>query len=164
MITLSTHSPAATQSTAPHTATAEKVKRPTINPAGTCEEWDYFKQRWEDYKQATRLTGKDVIFQLLECCEESLRKDLTRTHDKLSDQPEATVLDFIKRLAVRPENLLVARVQLQYMRQERDEPIRSFCARLKEAKLVFVTLLPRNSAHVPPLLNLTIVTLWLGMP
>ena len=127
----STHSPVATQSTAPHTATAEKVKRPTINPAGTCEEWDYFKQRWEDYKQATRLTGKDVIFQLLECCEESLRKDLTRTHDKLSDQPEATVLDFIKRLAVRPENLLVARVQLQYMRQERDEPIRSFCARLR---------------------------------
>ena len=112
------HLPAATQAPVTHTARAEKVKRPTINPAGTCEEWDYFLQRWEDYNQANRLTGKDIIYQLLECCEDNLRKDLTRTHDKLSDQTESTVLGYIKRLAVRPENILVARVQLQCMRQQ----------------------------------------------
>ena len=37
----------------------------------------------------------------------------------------------IRRLAVREENTTVARVQLHNMRQDRDEPIRSFCARLR---------------------------------
>ena len=34
-------------------------------------------------------------------------------------------------VAVRDENTMVARVQLYNMRQDRDEPIRSFCARLR---------------------------------
>ena len=37
----------------------------------------------------------------------------------------------IKRLAVREENTMVARVQLHNMRQDRDETIRSFDARLR---------------------------------
>ena len=72
-----------------------------------------------------------MLFQLLECCDESLRKDLTRTHGDLTNQDEDTVLGFIKTLAVRPENPLVARVQLQQLRQDREEPVRSFCARLR---------------------------------
>ena len=36
----------------------------------------------------------------------------------------------IKKLAVREQNTMVAHVQLYNMRQDRDEPIRSFCARL----------------------------------
>ncbi|GFO15432.1 hypothetical protein PoB_004193700 [Plakobranchus ocellatus] len=44
---------------------------------------------------------------------------------------EETVLKNIKTLAVRQENIMVARVQLQQMRQDRDEPIRAFAARLR---------------------------------
>ena len=62
-------------------ARAEKVKRPA---AGTSEEWAYFVQRWSDYKAATHLTGPDMVFQLLECCDEALRKDLTRTFGTLA--------------------------------------------------------------------------------
>ena len=124
-----THRPAATQTT--NKSTAEKVKRPTVNPAGSSEEWSYFVQRWEDYKQATKLTGDEIIFQLLECCEESLRKDLTRTHGRLNTETETSVLSFIKTLAVRPENVLVARVQLQSMVQDHSEPVRSYAARLR---------------------------------
>ena len=51
---------------------AETVKRPVIKASGTEEEWLYFLQRWSIYKQATKLAGSDVIFQLLETCEESL--------------------------------------------------------------------------------------------
>ena len=120
-----------THTQAPDKSTAEKVKRPTIDQAGTSEEWAYFEQRWEDYKQATRLQGNEVIYQLLECCEENLRKDLTRTHGRLNTETEQNVLKFIKTLAVRPENVLVARVQLQCLRQDREETIRSFCARLR---------------------------------
>lgn len=125
--------PTTTPTTMP-TATgvkAEKVKRPVIYPSGTSEEWTYFVQRWSEYKQATRLTGDDIIFQLLECCDETLRKDLTRSFTNLTLSNEHTLLGYIKSLAVRQENVMVARLQLQRMRQDRDEPARAFSARLK---------------------------------
>ncbi len=43
---------------------------------------------------------------------------------------EADVLKAIKKLAVRQENVMVARVQLHNMAQDQDEPIRAFYARL----------------------------------
>ena len=112
-------------------AKAEKVKRPTVSAAGSSEEWAYFTQRWADYKAATHLQGPDVVFQLLECCDDSLRKDLTRAFGSLSGASEDTVIRNIKTLAVRQENVMVARVRLQTMRQDRDEPVRAFAARLK---------------------------------
>ena len=125
--------PAPAPITAP-TATgvkAEKVKRPVISASGTTEEWTYFTQRWSEYKQATRLTGQDIIFQLLECCDEVLRKDLSRSFNNLTSYEEPTLLGHIKSLAVRQENVMVARLQLQQMRQDRDEPARTFSARIK---------------------------------
>ena len=118
---------------APQTVTvkAEKVRRPTVTPQGTTEDWLYFICRWEEYKAATKLTGPDVIFQLLETCDESLRKDLTRTYGTLVGESEGNVLRCINTVAIKPENTMVARVQLQSLRQERDEPVRSFSARLR---------------------------------
>ena len=107
------------------------MKRPTISAAGTSEEWAYFLQRWSDYKAATHLTGSDIVYQLLECCDEMLRKDLTRTFGALASSDESTILKNIKTLAVRQENVMVAREQLQQMRQDRDEPVRAFSARLR---------------------------------
>ena len=59
--------PAATTSSA---AKPEKVKRPTISTSGTNEDFVYIQQRWSEYKQACKLTGPNVVFQLLECCED----------------------------------------------------------------------------------------------
>ena len=126
--------PSAHGSTPGHTSvtvTAEKVKRPLVSAAGTNEEWTYFLQRWSDYKAATHLHGPDIVYQLLECCDDTLRKDITRTFGSLSSSDESTVLDSIKTLAVRQENIMVARVQLQQMHQDRDEPVRAFAARLR---------------------------------
>ena len=67
----------------------------------------------------------------LMCCDEALRKDLTRTFGSLSSSDETVVLQNINTLAVRQENIMVARVRLQHMRQDRDEPVRAFAARLK---------------------------------
>ena len=123
-----THSPAG----AATAAKVEKVKRPVISAAGTSEEWSYFESRWADYVDATKITGRDKVEQLLECCDEQLRKDLTRSAaGSLANKPEAEVLTAIKNLAVREENTMVARVTLHNMRQDRDEPERKFGARLR---------------------------------
>ncbi|KAK3769231.1 hypothetical protein RRG08_005178 [Elysia crispata] len=58
-------------------AKVDRVKRPVISAAGTSEEWEYFLSRWLDYIDATKLNGRDKVLQLLECCDEPLRKDLT---------------------------------------------------------------------------------------
>ena len=128
-----THQPSNTTSSAQATAAkVEKVRRPTVSVAGSSEEWSYFLTRWQDYKEATKITGKDLIIQLLECCNEELRKDLTRSAGgSLTNKTEDEVLTLIKRLAVREENTMVARVTLHEMQQDRDETIRSFGARIR---------------------------------
>ena len=70
--------------------------------------------------------------QLLECCDEDNRRDLTRTAGgTVTGKEEAEVLTAIKTMAVRPENTMVARATLHNMRQDRDEAIRSFGARIQ---------------------------------
>ena len=113
-------------------ARVESVRRPVISAGGTNEEWAYFQTRWDDYKAATQITGIDIIIQLLECCEEDLRKDITRAAGgTLTHKSEEEVLNRIKALAVRRENIMVARVELHDMQQDEGEPIRSFAARVK---------------------------------
>ena len=91
------------------------------------DSWSYFITRWGEYKTGTKLVGHDVVAQLLECCDEELRKDLTRAAGKsLINSAEKDVLTAMKALAVRSENTMVARVALSNMRQGHEEPIRSF--------------------------------------
>ena len=124
-----THSMAGVSAATPR---AEKVKRPNVSSAGTSEDWQYFRSRWEDYVKATKLTGTDRIVQLLECCDEQLRRDLTRTAGgTLTGKTEDEVLAAIRSLAVREENAMVARVALHNMRQDQDESVRAFGARLR---------------------------------
>ena len=110
----------------------QKIKRPTVALAGTGEAWSYFITRWGEYKTGTKLVGPDVVAQLLECCDEELRKDLTRAAGKsLINSDEKDVLAAMKSLAVRSGNTMVARVALSNIRQGHDEPIRWFYDRIK---------------------------------
>ena len=85
-------------------AKVEKVRRPIISTAGSSKEWAYFETRWDDYKTATRVTGHEYIVQLLECCDESLRKDHTRAAGgSLTSKSETDILAAIRLLAVRNE-------------------------------------------------------------
>ena len=127
--------PPATSNRAPSSnanAKVEKLKRPTISTAGTSEEWEYFLTRWGEYRSGTKLEGSDIVTQLLECCDEGLRKDLTSAAGRsLVGEAESDVLEAMKALAVRGENAMVARAALANMRQGREEPVRSFHARIK---------------------------------
>ena len=114
------------------TAKVEKVRRPTILSAGSSEEWSYFLTRRKDYSETTKLKGKDMVIQLLICCEEQLQKDLKRNAGgSLTNKSVDEVMAAIKKLAEREENTMVARVQLHNMRQDRDETICSFHAHLR---------------------------------
>ena len=86
------HPPTAPPQAPAPRAKPEQVKRPTVTASGTSEEWNYFIQRWTVYKQATQLEGNNIIYQLLECLEEPLCKDLTCTHGTLENETENTVL------------------------------------------------------------------------
>ena len=132
-------------------AKVERVRRKTITTAGSSEEWTYFQTRWQDYIEATRVTGKDMVVQLLECCDETLRKDLTRNAGgTLTNKPIVEVMAAIRKLAVREENTMVARAKLHNMRQDRDETIRSFGARLRGQASVckFTTDCPNCAAEI----------------
>ena len=81
---------------------------------------------------ATKVIGKQKVIQLLECCDEELRKDLTRSAGgSLTNQTEEEVMAAVRLLAVREESVMVARITLHEMHQDRDETIRSFGARIR---------------------------------
>lgn len=121
---ITTHALQHSASNPPPAVKTEKVKRPSISSGGTSEEWSYFLTRWQEYVQATKITGGDVVIQLLECCDESLRRDLTQSAGgSLFNKNVDIVLKAIKSLAVREENIMVARVALHNMKQDHDETI-----------------------------------------
>ena len=125
---LQAHTAASHNTSAPP---VEKVKRPTLRQESTNEDWRYFTSLWESYADATKITGKIYNIQLLECCDEELRRDIHRTYGDLSAKPVKDVLEAIKKMAVQQENLMVARVKLHNMNQDKDESIRCFAARLR---------------------------------
>ena len=107
-----THMQTTSQPATQPTAKVEKVRRPTISSARSSEEWSYFLTCRKDYAKVTKLKGKDMVVQLLKCCEEQLRKDLTRNAGgSLTNKSMDEVMAVIKKLAVRDENTMVARVQ-----------------------------------------------------
>ena len=113
---------------------SRKSKTPnhTYWGGGSSEEWSYFSTRWQEYAEATKIQGKKKVIQLLECCDETLRKDLTRNAGgSLVNKTADEVMAAIKKLAVRAENIMVARVELHNTQQDRDEPIRNYAARLR---------------------------------
>ena len=62
-------------------AKVEKISRPTVDEGISLEDWLDFEQRWREYKDATRVAGRDLIHQLLDCCNpDGLRKNLVRVH------------------------------------------------------------------------------------
>ena len=136
------HAPGACQQAKP-----DKLSRPKVSKESTSEDWEYFITRWDAYKTATRIADHDATLQLLECCEDSLRKDLHRSHSNNAMATEIDALTAIKALAVKAENAMVSRMTLLAMTQDREEGVRSFAARLRgQAKICKFS---KNCSHNP---------------
>lgn len=77
-------------------ARVEKVCWPTVSAAKSSKEWSFFLTRWQDYAEATKITGKDKIAQLpiFESCDEQLHKDLIEhwqfTHQQICGQGDGS--------------------------------------------------------------------------
>ena len=131
-VLLSTHAISHQPGATAPSAKVERVKRPVISSAGTSEDWNYFLSRWNDYVEATKVSGKDEVLQLLECCDEELRRDVTRiAGGSLTNKTAEEALAAIRTLAVREESSMVARAALYALHQDRDEPVRTFAARAR---------------------------------
>ena len=82
-----------------------KISRPTVDEGISLEDWLYFEQRWQEYKDATSVAGLDQIYQLLDCCNpDGLRRNLVRVHmDTLASCNEYELLANIKKMASHEE-------------------------------------------------------------
>ena len=117
---------------AQRTAKPTNVKLPTISAGGTTEDWSYFTTRWGEYVTATGVSGTSKAAQLLECCDEDLRKNLTRSNGgSLINKEIGDILNCIKKLAIREDNVMLTRVQLYNMKQDMEESVRKFGSRLQ---------------------------------
>ena len=113
-------------------AKAEKAKRPELASEVSEEDWSYFTSRWEYYKKACGLTAEDTVTQLLECCNEGLRRDHHRTFSGANEvNDENAVLAQLKQIAVSKRNITVNRVKLGTLNQDRGETVRKFAGRVK---------------------------------
>ena len=83
------------------------------------------------YIQGSHQTHRDARIQLHACCDPELRRDLFRTDNSIEDKGVDTILDTIKSLCVRQENVLVSRLTLHSLRQDRDEGVQNFAARIR---------------------------------
>ena len=118
---------------------AEKAKRPELSSDTSEEDWAYFTTRWDQYKKATGLKGDDIVTQLLECCDEQLRRDHHRTFSGATGAAavtEETVTAELKQIAVCKRNKAVNRVKLGTLRQDKGEPVRKFAGRIRSLAAV----------------------------
>ena len=127
-------------------AKPDKLSRPKVSKESTSENWEYYITRWDAYKTATRIAEHDATLQLLECCEDSLRKDY-RSHSNIAMASEIDAPTAIKTLAVKAENAMVIRMTLLTMTLDREEGVRNFAACLPgRAKICKFS---KNSSHNP---------------
>lgn len=110
---------------------AEKAKRPELSSDVSDEDWSYFTSRWDHYKKAANVTGDDVVTQLMECCNEQLRREHHRTFSGAGATSEKDLLAQLKQISVSKRNKAVNRVKLSQMKQDPREPIRKFSGRVR---------------------------------
>ena len=61
----------------------------------------------------------------MDTCSEQLRYVMFQDNNDIEQQPELNILDSIRRLAVKAENVMVSRVVLNNLQQQADEGIRN---------------------------------------
>ena len=126
------HRPAGNPQQANTPAVREKIKRPTIDSGSTLEQYNFFTTRWSRFKKISDLSVGDVSLQLLECCQEELLLNLHRNFGTtLDSMDEKKLLEVIKQLAVKSENILISRLNMRRMTQDNQEQIRHYAARLR---------------------------------
>ena len=107
------------------------MERPKLTANCPKAEWEVFVAKWRSFKAATNVTGNKVVHQLLGCLETDISSLVYSEHASPEALDEMALLELIKRVAVKPENIWVTREKFHSMKQDVGEPVTSFAARLK---------------------------------
>ena len=107
-----------------------RVEKPSISTEMTPSAWINTVRYWKIYKKAANLKG-ELAAHLIACCDQDLRERLMNAHSNIENESEEEALEKIKQMSVKSESIIVAQVNHMKCIQGRDEPVRSFYARLK---------------------------------
>ena len=100
---------------------APKLDRPKLQMNATTEDWNAFTRRWETFRIGSSIPNAVASGQLLECTGEQLGNIVLRAKPNFTSLPLTDALKVLKKLAV-------VRSELLAMRQDPDEPFRTFAA------------------------------------
>ena len=115
----------------------EKAKRPELSGEVSDEDWAYFCDRFDQYKTACKLTEtEDIVTQLLECASDRIRRDHHRAYSGVGTRDEKTILEQLKTIAVKKQNIAANRMKLGSMKQGHGEPVRKFAGRVRSLATV----------------------------
>ena len=113
-----------------------KVDRPELAQDISDEDWETFEEEWRRFKRSwhtSSTTQLEVTDQLLECCEQNLRRLLVKQDPSISAQPEIDVLKAMREMAVIKIATSVRRTKLMLSRQDHGANFREYYANTRAA-------------------------------
>ena len=108
-----------------------KMERPKVDIGVTQEEWNIFTRRWDAFVTGSGLNPDASSSQLFQCAGDALGDGLLKMDPTIIAKPTAEVMAAMRSFAVIAVAIGVQRAELVQMHQERDEPFRSFAARVR---------------------------------
>ena len=123
--------PAPTAPPAPTATSGPKLERPKVNIGVTLEEWNVFTRRWEVFKSGSGINNASAPSQLFQCAGPELGDSLLKANPNAASENLTGLLAAMRSLAIIPVATCVLRTELLQLRQERDEPFRTFTAKVR---------------------------------
>lgn len=114
-----------------NTAKVDKKIRPSITPQMSEESWRFFSDEWGRYKRQTGVSGQQLLDELWSCMTEELRQLAFAEGGSDTLLTEDTMTARIKKLSVLALHPSVHVVTLHELKQQSDENVQSFAARVK---------------------------------
>ena len=108
-----------------------KLERPKVDVGITDEQWNIFLRRWEVFRTGSGIDDESAPSQLFQCAGADLGDSLLKTNPNIVTKTLSQILTAMRSLAVIPVATGVLRTELMQLRQERDEPIRAFAAKVR---------------------------------
>lgn len=108
-----------------------KLERPKINVGVSIEDWNVFLRHWEVFRTESNIDEASSPSQLFQCASAALGDSLLMANPNISSESLSQLLTAMRSLAVIPVATCVLRTDLLQLRQERDEAIRAFSARVR---------------------------------
>ena len=116
---------------APTPPRGPKLERPKVDVGVTIEEWKVFTRRWEVFESGSGIDDASVPSHLFQCAGTELEDSLLKANPNAASETLTQLLAAMRSLAVIPVATCVLRRELLQLRQELDEPFRTFTAKVR---------------------------------